>query len=156
MLTVWIIAGTLIIVGLASTAVYFQLKLYQQRKRIEQVQHEQAELASQKMLQIQKDIRFLAKAYLDEQVELNELSLRIHHLANCLQLDDEDRGVYRVFDRIAEEIKDIPTHSEWKNLDKATRKKHQKRFIQLESEHKSEAKISAELICGERQSASLH
>jgi len=152
----WLIAAFTIIVALSAIAIHLHLKLHRQRKRMEEAQREQAEKLERKTQEIHRDIRFLARAYLDDQAELNEVSLRIHHLVNYLSLEDDQRSLYHVFDSVTQQIEHIPTHENWKSLDKASRSKYQKEFIRIESEFAHQAKISAKSICDEKQKSHLH
>lgn len=152
----WIIAALVIIAVLAATAIYLHLKLYKQKQRLAEVEREQAENTAKKVQQIQNDIRFLARAYIDDQVELNEASLRIHHLVNYLGLDEQQRKIFESFDAVAREIQNIPTHEEWKSLDKRARRVHEVTFLKLEDQHAEEAKRAALKICQQTKQTYLH
>lgn len=156
MYTALIAAAVMIIFVLSGIAVYLHLKLHKRQKQIAEAEKEQEKNTAQKIAQIQKDIRFLAKAYLDEQVELNEASLRIHHLANYLGLDEQQRKLYAPFDAVAQQISHIPTHQGWKSLDKSERKHYQSVFSNLETEHSESAKSAALKITEESQTPYLH
>lgn len=152
----FLLTSALIVIGiLVVIAIYLNIKLYKRKAHIRKEEQKQQQKQAKKIQQIQMDIRFIAKAYLAEQVELNEASLRIHHLANYLGLDEQQRKPYSVFDTIATQIQAVPTHDEWKSLDKKTRRKYEAMFFELESNYSTRAKESANEIASSEKETYL-
>jgi hypothetical protein len=132
--------ASFIVIALAAIAVYLHWKIRVQTKKAKALQAEQDAKTAEKILQIQKDVQFIAKAYLSDQVELSEASLRIHHLVNCIGLSESQRATIAAFDAVATQIKDIPTHQAWKDLTKEEQKNFRNLFNELENKHGNEAK----------------
>jgi len=143
-LLLWIAVG--IIVILIAVAIYYLVKLKRHQNKVNKALSEQQQAYSEKMAQIKRDIAFLARAYTDDQIELNEVSLRIHHLLNLLSLENAQREAFRPFDSVAKEINTIPTHGNWKALEKKERRSYEKLFLELESRYSGEAKVAASKI----------
>ncbi|MFT7559791.1 MAG: hypothetical protein ACI93R_001706 [Flavobacteriales bacterium] len=151
-----VLVGSSIIMILTGIAAYLHFKLYKQRKKVSIAEKEQQQKLQQKTQQRHQDIQFLARAYLEDQVELNEVSIRIHQLANFLELNTEERKPYSVFDTIAEQLQHVPTHNGWKTLDKSTRISYQALFESLNKEHRENAKLQAEGISKLAPSTLIH
>lgn len=148
------IAAVMIIIALSFIAIYYLAKLKQQTKRQRQALDQLEKSAEQKYQKIRRDIVFIAQAFLEDQVELPEASLRISRLADLIVRDEDQRKTFEVFDKISNRIKDIPTHENWKQLSRQERKKHELTLKKLSDEYSVSAKTSAEIIV--KQSKSLH
>lgn len=138
-----ILFALLIIVVLTAIAGNLLWKLRKQNQKAELAFKEQEQKAAAKVVQTQKDIQFIAKAYLARQVDLSEASLRIHHLANCLGLEGNQRVKVSVFDTVATEIGHIPTHQAWRTLNKEDKTGFRKLFSKLETQYSEQAKLLA-------------
>ena len=132
-----------IVLALAAYAIWLHLKLTKQQKRSKQLLAEQEIAAEKNMQRIHSDIKFLATAYINAQVDLPEVSLRISKLLDCLQLNTEQRQAFQVFDNVRMLIEEIPTHQDWKALDKSTKKQHQQTFANIEKNYAEDAKATA-------------
>ncbi|WP_370978472.1 DUF2489 domain-containing protein [Agaribacterium sp. ZY112] len=143
--------ATLIIIALAAYAISLHLKLHKRQKEIQKTEQDVAKQITEKQLSARKDIGFLALAYINEQVELAEVSLRISKLAQYLELDEQQQTHYQVFNEVASTIANIPTHKQWKQLSKKDKAAHQRTFKQLEELHTDNAKISAQQIVDLKQ-----
>ena len=145
-MTLLISGAVVIVVVLAAVAGYYQFKVHALNKKRAQQQAELEQASADKKLKLKDDIVFIARAYLADQVELPEASLRISKLADVIEVPLDERGHYQVFDRVAKQIEGIPTHEEWKALDKKVRKSHEKLLFSLSSKHGDEARAAAQAI----------
>lgn len=135
MMTVWLVAGALIIFVLAVIAIYYQVRVFQQgRKQREwQLELEGKEQVAQS--EARKSIAFICRAFLAEQVECAEASIRISHLADRLDLDDVERAPYLVFDKVRAALDHIPIKDAWRNLDKKTKRGHRRIIEKTEKDY---------------------
>ncbi|WP_158224637.1 DUF2489 domain-containing protein [Agaribacterium haliotis] len=135
-----------IVALLAAYATYLHYRLYRRQQQVDKFNAEQQALAQKNIARIHSDVNFLLSAYLDKQIELAELSLRINHLLDCLSLDSRARDAYAIFDEIAGQIKHIPTHEDWKKLSKQERRKHEANFAKLEQQYSDVAREAAKKL----------
>lgn len=145
-----LISAIIIVIALSTYAAYLHWKL-RKHTETEKIRIERNQKESEARLQrLQEDIYLISRALIAEQVELPEASLRISKLLDYMSMDTQERGLYQVFDHIALSISDIPTHKEWKSLDKTTRNKHQKTLDKLVEEHQENARTAAKVILAAR------
>jgi len=150
MLQILVVAAATIIIILSVIAGRLVWKLKKQTDKTHEFNEAINQRAAEKIIQIQNDVQFIAKAYLASQVELSEASLRIHNLVNLLGFEGDLRAKVSVFDDVANEIGHIPTHQNWKNLSKEEKKAFRAVFEQLEEKYGERAKQLAQgLAAGE-------
>lgn len=141
-----LVAALLIIIVLCGVAVYYLIQVNKQKKKQAEALLSIEKQANEKYQKIRQDIVFIAKAYLSDQVELPEASLRISKLVDLVIDERESREIYSVFDGIADEISNIPTHQGWKDLSRQERRDHSKKMQDLTELHRDAAKYAAKQI----------
>jgi hypothetical protein len=104
------------------------------------------------------DLHILASSLLEGQLPLIEGAIRIKVL-----LDNYDSRLSQdqrceVFHLLFAATAQVPTHAEWKALEKSVRRQHEQRFSELELQHKAAARAAARWLLDEalpplRQSA---
>ena len=104
------------------------------------------------------DLRILASSLLEGQLPLIEGAIRIKVL-----LDNYDSSLSQdprceVFHLLFTATAQVPTHADWKALERSVRRQHEQRFSELELQHKAAARAAARWLLDEalpplRQSA---
>ncbi len=142
-LTSGLLLAALLIV-LALSAVAFALW-----RRVWRLQKARQARAEERRLQLAEHLRILAGSLLDGQLPLIEGAIRIRVLLEHYdpQLSQSERC--RVFHELGEATAHIPTHAEWKALDKAQRRHYEALFSRLELQHKAAARSSARWLLEE-------
>lgn len=151
----WLVAGLAIILGLAGYAVHLLLRL-----RAQNAQRAEAEAArgaadgvvefqpagNEYALGARESIRVLARCYLDGQVGASELCLRIAVLLDQAVIDKTTREQGEVFVRLAAELADIPTHEDWKALNREARDRFRQQMEDLEKRHEQAMREAAQAL----------
>lgn len=112
-------------------------------RRVWSLQREQAASLAERRERLAGDLRILAGSLLDGQLPLIEGAIRIKVL-----LDNYDTALSlnpncTVFHLLYEATAHVPTHTDWKALEKTERKRHEKHFSELELQHKASARTAA-------------
>ncbi len=137
----WMLGG-LLIAGLAGYALYLWRQVWARQRA-------QAKAERERLERIGGDLQILAGSLLEGQLPLIEGAIRIKVL-----LDNYDSQLSRdqrceVFHLLFEATAEVPTHSAWKALDKQQRRQHEKRFNELELQHKAAARSAARWLLDE-------
>ncbi len=132
-----------------------------QDKVTEQLQRANSAEQEQKRLDyLNESINVIAAAVLDEQCPLTEGCIRIAVLMDNLSLDCEAKHHYSVLFEIYNATRHIPTHSQWKSLDRAEQRRYQQEMFALEKQHHTEVMELMESIkqnpFGKGVGATLH
>ncbi|BDM62747.1 hypothetical protein NFHSH190041_01990 [Shewanella sp. NFH-SH190041] len=94
MYTAWLLLAVIIILILSVYASMLLWRLKQQRNQQQQAQQAQHQAAEQKRERLLDDIRYIAKAMLEQRCELSEGVVRIVHLADMLSLSEQISADY--------------------------------------------------------------
>ncbi len=138
----WLAAAGLVLLALAGYALLLWRRVWRlqrQRQLDEQARRER----------LRGDLRILAEALLSEQLPLIEGAIRIKVLLE--HLDPALAGDSRtaVFRSLVEATAHIPTHADWKALERSERRRHEVRFGELELQHKAAARNAARWLLDE-------
>lgn len=154
----FLILAILIIAFLAGYAVLLLIRIRAQTKRHQEVEQTAQKNWQEKKARINTDIIIIARAYIEEQVELPEACLRIYKLNNIVRDDnnlEQNSTVNQVeliepsmsvFNEVSDKLSNIPTHDAWKALDKKTKAKFQKTLHQLSSDYHDAVKSACEKL----------
>lgn len=131
-----LLAGLLLIAPLAVYAWHLWRRVWaQQRAQYEAREERQDRLGG--------DLNILASSLLDEQLPLIEGAIRIKVLLDNYDSALSNDSRCQVFHLIFDATADVPTHAAWKALDKTERRRFEKRFNELELQHKAAARTAA-------------
>ncbi|KFX68707.1 hypothetical protein TMS3_0114515 [Pseudomonas taeanensis MS-3] len=133
---VLLVTGVALLTALALYALYLWRRVWAQQRNQELATNERRE-------RLAGDLQILAGSLLDGQLPLIEGAIRIKVL-----LDNYDSALSQdtrcqVFHQLFEATAQVPTHGDWKALDKTTRRQHEKHFHELELQHKAAARTAA-------------
>ncbi len=133
---VLLVTGVALLTLLALYALFLWRRVWAQQRSQELATNERRE-------RLAGDLHILAGSLLEGQLPLIEGAIRIKVL-----LDNYDSALSQdtrcqVFHQLFEATAQVPTHSDWKALDKATRRQHEKHFHELELQHKAAARTAA-------------
>ncbi|MFP5422439.1 MAG: DUF2489 domain-containing protein [Gammaproteobacteria bacterium] len=151
-LTLLVLLGSAVLIGaLALYALHLWRRVWAQEKIQTQALNTQRE-------RIGGDLRILASSLLEGQLPLIEGAIRIKVL-----LDNYDSSLSQdprceVFHLLFTATAQVPTHADWKALERSVRRQHEQRFSELELQHKAAARAAARWLLDEalpplRQSA---
>ena len=151
-LTLLVLLGSAaLIAALALYALHLWRRVWAQEKIQTQALNTQRE-------RIGGDLRILASSLLEGQLPLIEGAIRIKVL-----LDNYDSSLSQdprceVFHLLFTATAQVPTHADWKALERSVRRQHEQRFSELELQHKAAARAAARWLIDEalpplRQSA---
>lgn len=137
-----LLAGALVVTALALYALLLWRRVWAHRRKLAQAE-------SQRRERLAGDLQILAGSLLDGQLPLIEGAIRIKVL-----LDNYDTALSQdtrcqVFHLLFEATAQVPTHADWKALDKNVRRQHEKRFNELELQHKAAARTAARWLLDE-------
>lgn len=126
----WFLAG-MVILGLASVALYYQYLLFRHKKRQEASNREfQKEIAKRRERGV-KSILLISRAVLADQVSLTEASIRINALS-ILLMNKRLIEELSVFRQLAEATSHIPILEEWKKLSKKQQRDYETERLKIE------------------------
>lgn len=137
-----LLAGGLLILALALYALQLWRRVWAQQRsqaRAEQERHER----------LGGDLQILAGSLLDGQLPLIEGAIRIKVLLDNYDSALSQDSRCQVFHRLFEATAEVPTHADWKALDQAVRRQHEKHFNELELRHKAAARTAARWLLDE-------
>ncbi|MDR7024878.1 MAG: DUF2489 domain-containing protein [Pseudomonadales bacterium] len=151
-LTLLVLLGSAVLIAaLALYALHLWRRVWAQEKIQTQALNTQRE-------RIGGDLRILASSLLEGQLQLIEGAIRIKVL-----LDNYDSSLSQdprceVFHLLFTATAQVPTHADWKALERSVRRQHEQRFSELELQHKAAARAAARWLIDEalpplRQSA---
>ena len=135
-------AGSLLVLALAAYALYLWRRVWQQQKALAAAEQERQQ-------RLGGDLRVLAGSLLDEQLPLIEGAIRIKVLLDNYDSALSNDSRCQVFHLLFEATAEVPTHAGWKALDKAERRRFEKRFTELELQHKAAARVAARWLLDE-------
>ncbi|MGG2397648.1 DUF2489 domain-containing protein [Pseudomonas sp. SH1-B] len=131
-----LLAGLLLITALAVYAWRLWRRVWAQQDALDKARQERQE-------RLGGDLSILASSLLDEQLPLIEGAIRIKVLLDNYDSDLSNDSRCQVFHLLFDATTDVPTHAAWKALDKAERRHFEKRFNELELQHKAAARTAA-------------
>ncbi|HZX15391.1 MAG TPA: DUF2489 domain-containing protein [Pseudomonas sp.] len=146
-----LIGSAVLIAALALYALHLWRRVWTQEKAQTEALNAQRELLG-------GDLHILASSLLEGQLPLIEGAIRIKVL-----LDNYDSRLSQdqrceVFHLLFAATAQVPTHAEWKALERSVRRQHEQHFSELELQHKAAARAAARWLLDEalpplRQSA---
>lgn len=136
----------LIVCILAAIAAYLHWQLHRKRQQLKLQQLHYENNLKGKKREAATSIEVIARCYIDDQVELGEAALRLHHLLQYFDFDESTRNQVRVFDEVANRIAHIPILDAWKSLDKESKAQHRQTMENLENEFSAFAKDAAQKL----------
>lgn len=143
-MSAWILAvlGIALIAGLAFYALHLWRRVWARQRARQQHDQERHE-------RLGSDLQILASCLLDGQLPLIEGAIRIKVLLDNYdsQLSQNERC--QVFHLLFEATAHVPTHADWKALEKTERRRHEKHFNELELQHKAAARSAARWLLDE-------
>lgn len=131
-----LLAGLLLIAALAVYAWHLWRRVWAQQRA-------QNEAHEERQDRLGGDLNILASSLLDEQLPLIEGAIRIKVLLDNYDSALSNDSRCQVFHLIFDATADVPTHAAWKALDKTERRRFEKRFNELELQHKAAARTAA-------------
>ncbi|MBL0949968.1 MAG: DUF2489 domain-containing protein [Pseudomonas sp.] len=137
-----LVTGLLLIAALAAYAWHLLRRVWANQRAREEAQQERQQ-------RIGGDLNILASGLLDEQLPLIEGAIRIKVLLDNYDSNLSNDSRCQVFHVLFEATADVPTHAAWKALDKAERRRFEKRFNELELQHKAAARVAARWLLDE-------
>lgn len=143
---IWMIVAFVVLLALACYAGWLHYKLYQHRQR--KAQHE-AEIERKKAEQetfLRESIQIIAANLVHEDLNPSEGAIRIKRLMDGLELDQQERSQFAVFDHLYDAVKDMATHDARKALSPVERKRQDEEREQHEQKHKVELLASARVL----------
>lgn len=118
-------------------------------RRVWAQQHARTAAREEQQARLGGDLTILASSLLDEQLPLIEGAIRIKVLLDNYDSDLSGDAHCAVFHQLFEATADVPTHAAWKALDKDARRSFEKRFHELELQHKAAARAAARWLLDE-------
>jgi len=137
-----LLAGLLLIAALAAYAWHLWRRVWANQRAHQQAQQERQQ-------RLGGDLNILASSLLDEQLPLIEGAIRIKVLLDNYDSALSNDSRCQVFHLLFDATHDVPTHADWKALGKAERRRFEKRFNELELQHKAAARIAARWLLDE-------
>jgi predicted RNA-binding protein len=132
---VWLlICATLFILLLLGVAIFYLVKLFQQNKKQQHLQHEQQTLLTQKRHELATDIQFIANAMAESQCEITEGCLRIASLMKALDDNLRHKPEFAAIFRLYEQSRELATHTAYQQLTAQERFRQDKKRLALEDE----------------------
>ena len=131
-----LLAGLLLIAALAVYAWHLWRRVWAQQRAQDEAREERQD-------RLGGDLNILASSLLDEQLPLIEGAIRIKVLLDNYDSALSNDSRCQVFHLIFDATADVPTHAAWKALDKTERRRFEKRFNELELQHKAAARTAA-------------
>ena len=151
-LTLLVLLGSAVLIAaLALYALHLWRRVWAQEKIQTQALNTQRE-------RIGGDLRILASSLLEGQLPLIEGAIRIKVLLDNYNSSLSQDPRCEVFHLLFTATAQVPTHADWKALERSVRRQHEQRFSELELQHKAAARAAARWLLDEalpslRQSA---
>jgi hypothetical protein len=118
-------------------------------RRVWRKQKSQAEAAQAQKERLGGDLFILNSSLLEGQLPLIEGAIRIKVLLDNYDIALSQSKPCEVFHQLFAATAHVPTHAEWKALDKSARRQHELRFSELELQHKAAARAAARWLLDE-------
>ena len=148
-ITLLILAGLVILV-LGAFALYYHRKAQRHIQDIEQQQEEERRQAQENLDKrnnvLIADIRFIANSMLQDQCELTEGVLRIHHLSDRLDSDIMRQVQFSNLHQHFNQTSDMPILEAYKALSKRDRFQLDKKRFQLEEANREAVLAEIQLL----------
>lgn len=125
---------------------FYALTLWRQVWR---KQKAQAEAAQAQKERLGGDLCILSSSLLEDQLPLIEGAIRIKVLLDNYDITLSQSAQCAVFHELFAATAHVPTHAEWKALEKSARRQHELRFSELELQHKAAARSAARWLLDE-------
>lgn len=137
-----LIVSAVLIAALALYALYLWRRVWAKEKA-------QTEAVNTQRERIAGDLHILASSLLDGQLPLIEGAIRIKVL-----LDNYDSALSQnqhceVFHQLFAATAQVPTHAQWKALEKNVRRQHEQHFSELQLQHQAAARTAARWLLDE-------
>lgn len=148
-ITLFILAS-LIVAVLAAVALHYHRKAQKHLAKIDQQQQQERQLAQQNLdkrnNELITDIRFIANSMLQQQCELTEGVLRIHHLSDRLDIDIMRQVQFASLHQHFNQTRDMPILDAYKALSKRDRFQLDKKRLELEEANKEAVLAEIKLL----------
>ncbi|MGX5220391.1 DUF2489 domain-containing protein [Pseudomonas segetis] len=119
---------------------FYALSLW---RKVWSIQRQQRSATREQQQRLGEDLKILANSLLEGQLPLIEGAIRIKVLLDNFDIGLSQDSHCQVFHQLYEATAHVPTHADWKALDKTSRRQHEKNFSELELQHKAQARESA-------------
>lgn len=113
------------------------------------MQRQQRTAANEQQKRLGEDLKILASSLLEGQLPLIEGAIRIKVLLDNFDISLSQSSHCLVFHHLYEATAHVPTHADWKALDKTSRRQHEKNFSELELQYKAQAREAARWLLEE-------
>lgn len=130
----------LIILLLSIGITYYYNDLKEKQKLIA----EYKEKEEQRIGDIHESLRIIALATIQDQCEISESCIRIHHLLKKTPAIDTSKIDYHIFKNLYQEIKKFATHEERKSLSNQERFNQDKERFSIEEQYKESYHLACE------------
>lgn len=130
-------AGIVVILSIVTARLWWQVgqqKKTQQRLLQEQ-EGRQAQNEQERIQYIYESLNVLARAVLDDQCPFTEGCIRMAVLMDNLSLDCDTKNRFAPIFKIYNATRHIPTHSNWKALERPQQQSFKQEMFALEKEH---------------------
>lgn len=142
-LTLLVLLGSAVLIAaLALYALHLWRRVWAQEKIQVQSLNTQRE-------RIGGDLRILASSLLEGQLPLIEGAIRIKVLLDNYDSSLSQDPCCEVFHLLFTATAQVPTHADWKALERSVRRQHEQRFSELELQHKAAARAAARWLLKE-------
>ena len=140
MATEWLFGGMAVIVlALAVVTARLWWKVDQQNKAQQHLQQEQkarqAQVEQDRIDYIYESLNVIARAVLDDQCPMIEGCIRMSVLMDNLSLDCDTKHRFAAVFKVYNATRHIPTHGNWKALDRKQQQSFKQEMFTLEREH---------------------
>lgn len=137
-----LITSAALITALALYALHLWRRVWAKEKT-------QTEALNAQRERIGGDLQILASSLLDGQLPLIEGAIRIKVLLDNYDSTLSQNPRCEVFHQLFVATAQVPTHAEWKALEKSVRRQHEQHFSELELQHKAAARTAARWLLDE-------
>ncbi|MFI8479771.1 DUF2489 domain-containing protein [Pseudomonas sp. NPDC078700] len=141
---------TVVLICIAAALVialgFYALSLW---RKVWSIQRQQRRTVNEQRQRLSEDLKILASSLLEGQLPLIEGAIRIKVLLDNFDISLSQDARCQVFHQLYEATAHVPTHADWKALDKTSRRQHEKNFTELELQHKAQARESARWLLAE-------
>lgn len=131
----------LVLMGVAGWLWFKVWKINHQQKQMQaQLTQQQAQTEQNRIDYIYESLNVIASAVLDQQCPVTEGCIRMAVLLDNLPLDCDTKHRFSVVFEVYNATRHIPTHSQWKALDRKTQRGYEREMMALEREHEQAVK----------------
>ncbi len=140
--TFWLLcAALLVVLVLAAVAARLLWLLWRQGRR-------QRAVAQAQQQRLNESLQVLAQCVLTDQVGVGEASIRIRVLLDALQVDDAVREEFSAFYQLAAALDHLPTHGDWRALERGERRRLRRELEQRETDFDEFIRDAARRLIG--------